>query len=70
MVANAPYTKYLKNNQDSSQYILQKQRLCTNPIGALKPFPYATNGDACNQSAAVLAPPKWYVASPSQFVQS
>jgi hypothetical protein len=70
MAANAPYTKYLKNNQDSSQYILQKQRRCTNPTGALKPFPYATNGDACNQSAAVLAPPKWYVASPSQFVQS
>ena len=29
--------------QDSSQYTLQIQRKCSDPIGVQKPFPYAAN---------------------------
>uniref|UniRef100_A0A6C0H4T3 Uncharacterized protein n=1 Tax=viral metagenome TaxID=1070528 RepID=A0A6C0H4T3_9ZZZZ len=45
----APYTKNLKNAQTSSQHTLHIQRKCANPTQKQKPFPYATNGDTCNQ---------------------
>jgi hypothetical protein len=37
------YTKDLYIPQTSAQYTLQIQRKCANPIGAQKPFPFATN---------------------------
>jgi hypothetical protein len=40
---NGLYTKMLHIPQDSSQYTLQIQRKCANPIGGQKPFPYAAN---------------------------
>jgi hypothetical protein len=43
MAANGLYTKTLGIPQDASQYTLQIQRKCANPIGPQKPFPYAAN---------------------------
>jgi len=37
------YTKFLYIPQTASQYTLQVQRKCANPIGSQKPFPYAAN---------------------------
>lgn len=70
MAANAPYTKFLRNSQDSSQYTLQIQRKCANPVGPLKPFPYAVNSDNCNRGETYLAPPEWYIKSNSNAVES
>jgi hypothetical protein len=83
MASNAPYTKFTKNSQDSSTYTLQVQRKCQNPLGSQKPFPYATSsgtgiqgggignvnvGNSCGTTSKVyLAPPAWYVNSPSEF---
>jgi hypothetical protein len=61
MAHNAPYTKYVKNPRDSSTQTLQVQRKCSNPTGAIKPFPYAVNG-GCNQQN-FIAVPKWYIDS-------
>ena len=41
--SNGKYTKFLTIPQDSSQYTLQIQRKCANPIGKQKPFPFAWN---------------------------
>ena len=41
--SNGIYTKFLTIPQDSSQYTLQIQRKCANPIGRQKPFPFAWN---------------------------
>jgi len=43
MSAAGLYTKMLGIPQDSSQYTLQIQRKCANPVGPLKPFPFAVN---------------------------
>jgi hypothetical protein len=48
MSANAPYAKRIHQPEDSSQRTLRIQRHCTNPNKQQQPFPYATNGDACN----------------------
>lgn len=49
--SNAPYTKTLHIPQTSSQHTLRIQRRCADPTPSQKPFPYATNGDSCNNSA-------------------
>jgi hypothetical protein len=41
--SNGQYTKDLYIPQTSSQYTLQIQRKCANPIGSQKPFPFAAN---------------------------
>ena len=51
------YTKFIKIPQTSSQYTLQVQRLCANPVGRLKPFPFATNGGTGNASSNFVPPP-------------
>jgi hypothetical protein len=43
MSSAAPYTKTLYIPQDASQYTVQVQRKCANPIGPQKPFPFAVN---------------------------
>jgi hypothetical protein len=43
MNSNVGYTKTLNVPQDASQYTLQVQRKCANPIGRQKPFPFAAN---------------------------
>jgi hypothetical protein len=45
----APYTKNLKVAGTSSEHTLRIQRRCADPTKSQKPFPYATNGDTCNQ---------------------
>jgi len=52
--SNAPYTKFLHVPQTASQHTLRIQRRCANPTPKQKPFPYATNGDACNNSVYQL----------------
>jgi hypothetical protein len=71
------YTKTLGIPQDASQYTVQVQRKCSNPIGPLKPFPFATNSGTNNSSSDVhytpppvpqvyyLEPPEWYTSVPS-----
>jgi len=51
------YTKFINVAQTSSQYTLQVQRLCSNPTGKLKPFPFATNGGTGNASGSFVPPP-------------
>ena len=43
MSAAGLYTKTLYKPQDASQYTVQVQRRCANPIGPQKPFPFAVN---------------------------
>lgn len=43
MASAGLYTKTLGIPQDASQYTLQVQRQCANPVGPLKPFPFAVN---------------------------
>jgi hypothetical protein len=71
------YTKTLHIPQTSAQYTLQVQRKCSNPVGAQKPFPFATstpgisNVGGTNNSgpppaittAVYTSPPAWYIAS-------
>ena len=61
MARNAPYTKYVNVPRDSSVRTLEIQRRCANPIGAVKPFPYAVNG-GCGQKNYVVVP-QWYIDS-------
>jgi hypothetical protein len=68
--SNAGYTKTLHIPQTASQYTLQVQRKCANPVGALKPFPFAVNGGSSNsktpyapppvQIVNYTTPPEWY----------
>jgi hypothetical protein len=73
--SNAPYTKFVNNSQDSSQYTLQIQRKCANPRPDQKPFPYRVSngtgilrggisvnsvGSACNLGQIYTSPPDWY----------
>ena len=48
--ANAPYTKNLRIPQTAGQHTLRIQRKCINQLPFQKPFPYATNGDTCNNT--------------------
>ena len=48
--ANAPYTKNLHIPQTSSQHTLRIQQKCADPRPDQKPFPYATNGNTCNNT--------------------
>jgi hypothetical protein len=65
MSSNAPYTKFIKQPLDSSVQTMRIQRRCTNPIGKQKPFPYATNGQTCNNlNPTFITPPEWYINSP------
>ena len=48
--SNAPYTKFLHVPQTSGQYTLRIQQKCADPTPKQKPFPYATNGDSCNNT--------------------
>ena len=41
MARNAPYTKELRQPEDSSTRTLRIQRRCTDPFPYQKPFPYA-----------------------------
>jgi hypothetical protein len=45
MAASAPYTKFTKQPQDSSQYTLQIQRKCANPPPELAAYPPRVNGN-------------------------
>jgi hypothetical protein len=62
--SNAPYTKTLKQPVDSSIQTMRVQRRCANPIGLQKPFPFATNGQTCNNfNITYTKPPLWYILS-------
>jgi hypothetical protein len=81
MARNGLYTKQLQQPETSSQHTLRIQRKCANPIGAQKPFPFATStgtgikrgginatsvGNSCNTTQNIyLAPPEWYIKSSS-----
>ena len=70
------YTKTLRIPQVASQYTLQIQRPCANPVGTQKPFPFAVNNSHSSSRKQTpgppppiwtpyyLAPPKWYINSP------
>jgi hypothetical protein len=75
LMSNGAYTKTLYRPKDSSDYTLEIQRLCKDPVGLQKPFPYAVQtgtgilrgginvnnvGSACNIGVPVLSPPDWY----------
>ena len=55
--------------QTASQYTLQVQRKCANPVGALKPFPFAVNGGSGNASGNYAPPPvaQVYYDSPPEW---
>jgi len=57
MESNAGYTKTLYQPQTSSQHTLRIQRKCANPVGRLKPFPFATNGGSGNAGGYYNPPP-------------
>lgn len=78
MSSNVGYTKTLNQPQTASQYTLQVQRKCANPIGSQKPFPFAANngsnaskipnstGPPPIPDVYYLTPPDWYwTAEPS-----
>jgi hypothetical protein len=48
--SNAAYTKNLYIPQTASEHTLRIQQKCANPRPEQKPFPYATNGDTCNNT--------------------
>jgi hypothetical protein len=70
--SNAGYTKTLGIPQAASQYTLQVQRKCANPLSVQKPFPFAVNGGSANASSGssyrpvpvqnvnYVVPPEWY----------
>jgi len=53
MASNAPYTKFINIPRTSGQRTLAIQKKCANPVGALKPFPYAVNGGSSNGVGSV-----------------
>jgi hypothetical protein len=55
--SNSGYTKALYQPQESSQHTLRIQRKCANPIGPLKPFPFASNGGSGNSKGVHYGPP-------------
>ena len=60
MARNGLYTKTVNTAQMSSDYTKKIQQKCQTPKGSQKPFPFATNGNACNQ-IVYLKPPAWYI---------
>jgi hypothetical protein len=75
------YSKQLYIPQEASQYTVQVQRKCANPVGALKPFPFAANNGttgsvgtqrgAGSQSASGPPPPittPTYLTPPAWYV--
>jgi len=61
---NSLYTKTLYQPLDASVQTMRVQRRCAHPTGKQKPFPYATNGDTCNQlQRYYLSPPAWYTST-------
>jgi hypothetical protein len=75
------YSKQLYIPQQASQYTVQVQRKCANPVGALKPFPFAANNGttgsvgtqrgAGSQSASGPPPPittPTYLTPPAWYV--
>jgi hypothetical protein len=68
---NSVYTKRLYQPLDSSTQTLRVQRKCADPTGKQKPFPYATNGNSCNQlNIYYVTPPLWYTSDvPSNNAQ-
>jgi hypothetical protein len=80
MAKQGLYTKELQQPLDSSEHTLYIQRRCANPRGEQKPFPFrvqtGTNinhqgtsitsvGNSCNTTNTYVAPPEWYIRSPS-----
>jgi hypothetical protein len=60
---NSLYTKRLYQPLDASEQTMRVQRKCAHPTGKQKPFPYATNGDTCNNlNTYYVAPPAWYTS--------
>lgn len=55
--SNIGYTKTLYQPQTSSQHTLRIQRQCANPVGRLKPFPFAANNGSNNTKGIYYAPP-------------
>lgn len=62
MASKGLYTKTTNQPLTSSEQTLKIQKNCTNPTGSQKPFPFGTNGDACNNTN-YLSPPDWYIKS-------
>lgn len=69
LARNGPYGKQIHQPEISSIHTLRIQRRCTDPIGPLKPFPWATNGDTCNSTNDIyVVPPAWYIGlTPSEI---
>jgi hypothetical protein len=73
IASNGSYTKTINQSIPSSQYTLQIQKPCANPIGSQKPFPFAANNGFRNSSGSTnntcppiaqvyyLEPPEWYI---------
>ena len=58
---NSLYTKRLYQPLEASEQTMRVQRKVVNPQGKQKPFPYATNGNTCNQlNTYYVTPPAWY----------
>ena len=85
MARNAPYTKTLYQPVSYSQYNLYLTRGCNNPVGAQKPFPFATAvgsshnaagtsitsfGTGCGSTPIYLSPPAWYTQDLSSTTPS
>lgn len=62
MASKGLYTKTTTQPLTASEQTLKIQKKCANPVGSQKPFPFGTNGDACNNTN-YLTPPEWYVNS-------
>jgi hypothetical protein len=76
MARNGPYAKTLGQPVNYGEYLARRKRQCLNPVGAQKPFPFATNvgkgmsvagsrvesfGNSCPYGPVYLTPPAWYV---------
>jgi hypothetical protein len=62
MASKGLYTKTTTQPLTASEQTLKIQKKCANPVGNQKPFPFGTNGNACNNTN-YLTPPEWYVNS-------
>jgi hypothetical protein len=60
MARNGLYTKNVNQAMTSSERTLKIQQQCANPNNKQKPFPYKTNGNACN-AVNYTTPPAWYL---------
>lgn len=70
----AGYTKTLYQPQLSSEHTLRIQRQCANPVGRLKPFPFAVNNGSNNTKGIYYEPPAihnvYYYSPPDWYVSS